>query len=159
MYQGQTARLIHHYLPERQLHLFDTFEGFGSRGVNAEMEKSGFEITASHFADTSLAAAKDCIRPVNSNVHFYKGYFPDSVPENFGGRTFSFVHLDADLYEPIHAGLEYFYPRVSSGGFILVHDYNSWPGSRMAVDEFFADKPEVPIPMPDKSGSVLITRS
>ena len=25
VYKGKTARLIHHYVPERQLHLFDTF--------------------------------------------------------------------------------------------------------------------------------------
>jgi hypothetical protein len=28
----------------------------------------------------------------------------------------------------------------------------------MAVDEFFSDKPEMPVPMPDKSGSALIVK-
>jgi O-methyltransferase len=56
------------------------------------------------------------------------------------------------------AGLKYFYEKVNPGGFILAHDFNSWPGSRKAVREFFHDKPEVPIPMPDKSGSALILK-
>lgn len=29
---------------------------------------------------------------------------------------------------------------------------------RRAVDEFFADKPELPIPMPDKSGSAVVVK-
>jgi hypothetical protein len=47
---------------------------------------------------------------------------------------------------------------MTPGGFILAHDFNAWPGSRKAVEEFFRGKPELPVPMPDKSGSVLITK-
>jgi O-methyltransferase len=47
---------------------------------------------------------------------------------------------------------------VVPGGFILAHDYNSWPGARKAVEQFFRDKPEIPIPMPDKSGSALVLK-
>ena len=36
VYKGNTARLVHHYAPERQLHRFDTFEGFTDRSVSAE---------------------------------------------------------------------------------------------------------------------------
>ena len=41
-------------------------------------------------------------------------------------------------------GLEFFYPRVTSGGVILFDEYNDppWPGCNKAVDEFLADKPE-----------------
>jgi O-methyltransferase len=68
------------------------------------------------------------------------------------------VHLDADLYEPILEGLKFFYPRMPKHGMILVHDYNAWIGARKAVDDFFSDKPELVIPMPDKSGSALIVK-
>jgi hypothetical protein len=47
---------------------------------------------------------------------------------------------------------------MSIRGIILVHDYNAWIGARKAVDDFFADKVELPVPMPDKSGSVLIIK-
>ena len=67
------------------------------------------------------------------------------------------MHLDVDLYRPTHAGLELFYPLVSKGGFIVVHDYNAWPGARKATDDFLAGRPEVAVPMPDKSGSAVIT--
>lgn len=158
VYKGYTAKLIHHYMPERKLHLFDTFEGFTEKSVVAEKEKTDLSISGSDFADTSLDRVKEYISQKNNNVLYYKGYFPESTPENFNQLTFSFVHLDADLYEPIMAGLKFFYPRMSIRGIIVIHDYNAWPGARKAVDEFFSDKKELPIPMPDKSGSVLIVK-
>jgi hypothetical protein len=39
VYKGLTARLIHHYAPERTLHLFDTFEGFTKRSDLPELQQ------------------------------------------------------------------------------------------------------------------------
>lgn len=158
VYKGLTARLIHHYAPERVLHLFDTFAGFTERARAAEFKNTGDKIVASQFADTSLERVQRHIRQKNGNVHYHPGYFPESIPAALQRESFAFVHLDADLYEPTFAGLEFFYPRVTANGILLIHDYNSWPGARKAVDDFFADKQEYPIPMPDKSGSALIVK-
>ena len=158
VYQGLTAKLIHNYLPERQLHLFDTFSGFTERGVAAEKAKTNSTISASHFADTFIDKVKDYISPQNNNVIFHPGYFPESIPNGFEDLRFSFVHLDADLHEPTLEGLRFFYPRMSNNGIIIVHDYNAWLGARKATDEFLADKTEIAIPMPDKSGSALIVK-
>ena len=156
VYQGRTARLIHHYAPERPLHLFDTFEGFTERSSAAELRSVGS--SAAQFSDTSLEAVRRFVAQQNGNVHFHKGYFPESIPAPLQAQEFAFVHLDADLYEPIVEGLRFFYPRVPRRGIIVVHDYNSWPGARRAVDEFFEDKVELPIPMPDKSGSAVMVK-
>jgi O-methyltransferase len=157
VYKGHTARLIHLYAPERQLCLFDTFSGFGDLSVSVEGHKTGYAINAGQFSDTSIDKVKALIKP-NKNVSFFKGYFPESLPEGFDSMRFAFVHLDADLYDPTINGLKIFYPKMSRGGFIVIHDYNAWIGARTAVDEFFADKPEKPIPMPDKSGSAIILK-
>ena len=158
VYKGKTARLIHHYVPEKPLHLFDTFEGFTDRSVVAEKKNTNLSTKGHKFSNTSLEGVKRYVDQQNDNVHFYKGYFPDSIPPALDSQTFSFVSLDADLFEPTLEGLKYFYPRMSTRGLLLVHDYNAWIGARKAVDEFFSDKPEMPIPMPDKSGSALIVR-
>lgn len=159
VYQGLTSRLIHHYAPERTLHLFDTFEGFTERNAATEMRSIGHEVPPSQFSDTSIEKVRRFIRPRADSVRFHPGSFPDSVPAAVRAERFAFVHLDADLYESTWAGLEFFYPRVSSRGIIVAHDYNSWLGARRAVDEFFQTRPERPIPMPDKSGSALIVKS
>jgi hypothetical protein len=70
------------------------------------------------------------------------------------------VHIDCDLYAPIYSALEYFYPRVVPGGYIVVHDYGSlcWDGAEKAVDVFFAAKPEGVVPMPDSAGSIVVRK-
>jgi O-methyltransferase len=159
VYKGNTARLIHHYVPERTLHLFDTFSGFDKRDVGQERQKTGLAADQKAFSDTSIELVLRNVQQLNDNVQVHPGFFPQSVPAALMERMFAFVHLDADLYDPIMAGLQFFYPRVAKGGIIVVHDYNSWPGARRAVDVYFQDKPEVPVPMPDKSGSVVIVRT
>ena len=156
VYKGNTAKLIHYYAPERKLHLFDTFEGFPEQSMDADLKKANNYISKKIFTDTSVEMVKKRISPKNENISFYEGFFPDTIPPELNDQKFAFVHLDADLYEPVLEGLKFFYPRMRGGGFILIHDYNAWIGARKAVDEFFASKKEKPIPMPDKSGSALI---
>lgn len=158
VYRGLSARLIHHYVPERKLYLFDTFTGFDERDVKAELAATGRKTDRTAFSQTEIKKALANIAPLNSNVEVFPGFFPESAPAFLAQKKFAFVHLDADLHDPIFTGLGYFYGKVVPGGFILVHDYNSWPGARKAVTEFFRDKPETPIPMPDKSGSALILK-
>ena len=158
VYRGLTARLIHHYAPERMLHLFDTFEGFTQRGSRAELSNTGHQVSAALFSDTSLEQVRSFIQQRNDNVCYHPGFFPDSIPPSLKGETFAFAHLDADLYEPTMEALKFFYPRMPARGFLLVHDYNAWLGARKAVEDFFRDKAELPIPMPDKSGSALIVK-
>jgi len=68
--------------------------------------------------------------------------------------------MDADLYNPTKAGLEYFYPRLSPGGVIFIHDYNDkWQGLIKAVDEFAATIPEKLILVPDLDSTVMIVKN
>jgi len=158
VFRGFSARLIHHYLPERKLYLFDTFTGFDERDVQAELAAVGRPAERAAFSQTGLENALANIAPLNANVEVFPGFFPESAPAFLAQKQFAFVHLDADLHDPILAGLSFFYDKIVPGGFMLVHDYNSWLGARKAVSEFFRDKPETPIPMPDKSGSALILK-
>jgi hypothetical protein len=110
------------------------------------------------FAQAGVKRALRNIAPQNDNVQVFAGYFPASAPDFLRERKFCFVHLDADPYEPMLAGLNYFHNKMAPGGFILARDVRAWSGSRKAVEEFFTEKPELSIPMPDKSGSVLIVK-
>jgi O-methyltransferase len=159
VYQGLTARLIHHYAPERRLHLFDTFEGFTERSAVTEMSRLAHPVPADQFADTSVDRVRRFMELRADTVVFHRGFFPESVPASLDEEWFALVHLDADLYQSILDGLTFFYPRASPHGLILVHDYNSWLGARRAVDEFMRGRPEAVIPMPDKSGSALIVKA
>ncbi len=158
VYRGDTARLLHHYLPDRRLHLFDTFSGFDPRDTEAEARLTGITVDRGQFANTSVRAVRARVSPRNSNVLFHPGTFPESCGATVRAERFALVHLDADLHKPTQSGLEVFYPLVSPGGYLVVHDYNAWQGARRATDDFLADKPEIAVPMPDKSGSVVIVK-
>ncbi len=159
VYRGETAKLIHHYCPERILNLYDTFDGFNQRDIDKENNQIKNSESIKQFKDTSEDIVLNYISPQNNNVKIFKGYFPDSLSNSCRDKSLSFVHIDVDLYQPTISGLNLFYPNLSRKGIIIVHDYNAWPGVRKAVDEFLIDKKEIAIPMPDKSGSAIIVKN
>jgi len=53
VYKGKFARYINQYFPDRQLYLFDTFEGFDNRDVISETAKN-FSSGEQDFSDTSI---------------------------------------------------------------------------------------------------------
>jgi O-methyltransferase len=148
VYRCGSARLICEAKGDRELHLFDTFAGLPSPG----QKDAGVAFWPGQFA-ASLEGAQDYLRAF-PNLHFYKGLFP-STAEPVGDKKFCFVHLDVDLYEATLAGLEFFYPRMTAGGVIMCHDYDA-PGVRLAIDEFFRDKPELVLQQPAGSHCVVI---
>ncbi|MGH7042338.1 MAG: TylF/MycF/NovP-related O-methyltransferase, partial [Acetobacteraceae bacterium] len=156
VYRGSTAVLIATIARRlgRTAFLMDTFAGFPAQdlqGIDADKQPG--------FADTSVEAVRALVG--TANTRFIKGYFPDTATELPANGRYCLVHIDCDLYAPIRAALDYFYPRLVPGGFLVVHDYSSlhWNGAERAVDEFFADKVECPVPLTDGAGSVVIRKA
>lgn len=153
VYRGNTAMFVNRVSPERTLHLFDTFAGFSERD-------SRDHASSGDFKDVSIDAVK---RLFPNKVEIHVGYFPDTADSIRPEARFALVHIDMDLEAPIASALEVFYPLVSPGGVLVVHDYNntrSWDrGAKKAVDRFLADKPETPVEMPDRLGSVVIAKT
>jgi hypothetical protein len=104
---------------------------------------------------------KEVIGKHSSVCDFVKGYFPESIAEAHRKKQYAVVSLDCDLYEPMKAGLDFFYPLMPKGGLFLLHDYSClhWLGSKKAIDEFCHTTQEHVILMPDKSGSAFIRKS
>ena len=87
-----------------------------------------------------------------------KGFFPETT-KGLEENRYQFVSLDADLYSPILAGLEYFYPRMCRGGVILLHDYNNarFQGAKLAVKHYEQSNGSLLlIPLSDLHGSAVI---
>ena len=135
VFQGEFAKKINTYFPHNTLFLFDTFEGFDKRDLDSESSMVK-EFGEGHLGDTSIELVLSKMFYPN-NVVIKKGYFPQTAA-GLENEIFCFVNLDPDLYEPIKAGLEFFYPRMQRGGVILIHDYfnSGFPGVKKAVDEF-----------------------
>jgi O-methyltransferase len=135
VYQGGGAKLISEFKSDLPLHLFDTFGGMPEVDHAVDLYRKG------DFSDTTIDSVKRYLKDY-SNVHFHKGFFPDTAGSLPDGIEFCFVHLDVDLYESTLSGLNFFYPRLKKGGILISHDYNSrfCPGVKKAFDEFSADR-------------------
>ncbi|EOJ7961109.1 TylF/MycF/NovP-related O-methyltransferase, partial [Campylobacter coli] len=135
VFQGEFAKKINEFFPNRTLYLFDTFEGFDERDLKSEtndVKENGI----GHLNDTSIEIVMNkMLYP--KNVIIKKGWFPESAV-GLDNEKFCFVNIDTDLYDSILSGLEYFYPKMVRGGIILIHDYYSlgYIGVRQAVSEF-----------------------
>ncbi|CAN5532616.1 hypothetical protein BH10BAC1_BH10BAC1_01860 [soil metagenome] len=157
VHKGETAKIIYEMDPSRKLHLFDTFEGFNEKDLLLEKQKEN-KFSTANFSDTDLQTVKKYVGGENKTI-YYPGYFP-STAIGLDNTTFAFVHLDADLYLPTIEGLRFFYPKLSPGGVIIIHDYNhTWDGIKKALDEFIPTIPESLIELPDWKGSVMLVKN
>ncbi|MCR2745787.1 TylF/MycF family methyltransferase [Limnobacter parvus] len=157
VWRGNTAAVLAHYAKQqgRQVFLFDTFEGFNANDLKGVDQKH----VEGAFQNTSVELVRSIVGHVDCS-HIVQGYFPESLQPEHAERTYSAVSLDCDLYEPMKAGLAFFYPRMPKGGIFFLHDYSShyWPGSKQAIDEFCAEHGVYIVLMPDKSGSAFFRK-
>ena len=65
---------------------------------------------------------------------------PGEIPEKI-----ALLRLDTDWYESTKHELTHLYPRLVSGGVLIVDDYGYWKGSRKAVDEYFEQNDQRPL--------------
>jgi O-methyltransferase len=136
--RGLSAYVLASYLRkagfggEKEFQLYDSFEGLPASDAtlnDVAMARPGlyatpYEHVAAHLGEFPF-------------VRIHAGWIPASLApaEN---RTFSFVHLDLNVYEAYRDALDFFWPRLASPGLVVCDDYG-FTGSRgamRAVDEF-----------------------
>ena len=158
VFRGEFARLINLAFPERPLYLFDTFDGFPDADMKTDVEKCFTKPNGHAFSDTSIHLVMSRMK-FRDNCIIKRGVFPESA-QGCTEERFAFVSIDADLYNPIYEGLKFFYPRLSTGGYIFVHDYNNsqYRGAKQAVRTFCTEERIPFFPLSDSSGSAVISK-
>ncbi len=154
VYRGGFARCINLLLPERMLYLFDTFEGFDD--AEAKDEAAGF--VQAHRNTGAERVLR--LMPHPEKVIIRQGLFPASLGDL--EERFALVSLDVDLEESTLVGLRWFYPRLNSGGYLLLHDYNSprLPGVKHALRRYEAElgKRLPAVPLCDVNGTMVLCK-
>jgi hypothetical protein len=81
---------------------------------------------------------------LDHDVDLIEGDILETVPaylRDHPDLQIALLNIDVDIYEPTCVILEHLYPRVVSGGVVLLDDYKVFPGETKAVDDYFAGRP------------------
>lgn len=123
-------------------HIFDSFAGLsepaaedGIADDHPEMARLARMCRPGHFA-ASIDVVADALADFPA-ITLHPGWIPASF-DGLAEREYRFVHVDVDLHQPTRDALNYFFPRLATGGCIVSDDYG-WPGARKAIDDFCTD--------------------
>ena len=73
---------------------------------------------------------------LDEQVVFLEGWFADTLPDVAAATdAFAVIRIDGDMYGSTTEALEALYPKLSSGGYVIVDDY-ALDGCRKATDDF-----------------------
>ena len=161
VWRGGTMMAVAHMLRmhhsfERDLYLFDTFEGmplptdvdedFHGRKAKSKFLAEKRTEDSSDWCYASLSEVQNNLEGTGypkDKVHYVVGKVENTVPAQ-APECISILRLDTDWYESTKHELTHLYPRLVPGGVLIIDDYGHWQGARRAVDEYFLEQ-RVPI--------------
>ena len=124
---------------ERSVWLADSFQGLPAPSLAEYPQDSGDpHATLTSYLGVSLETVQANFRRyglLDDRVKFLPGWFRDTLPVAPVERI-AVLRLDGDMYESTHLALTHLYPKLSSGGFLIVDDYGALPNCRRAVEDF-----------------------
>lgn len=136
----------------REIYLFDTFAGMTSPGsVDIDMRgnsatellmKTSKSDSTSAWCYASLETVKAAVFGISysrDKIHFVQGSVEETIPDNAPDQI-ALLRLDTDWYESTKHELKHLFPRISSGGVLIIDDYGHWQGARQAVDEYIQER-------------------
>jgi len=152
---GSMMAVAHTLLKEkksdRNLYLFDTFEGMskptdidisadGKKNAKIKFEKNKKSEDSSDWCFASLDEVKKNMINTGYNsekLHFIKGKVENTLPEHIP-KQIAILRLDTDWYESTKHELIHLFPKLVSGGVLILDDYGHWEGAKKAIDEYIS---------------------
>ncbi|MBV8980187.1 MAG: class I SAM-dependent methyltransferase [Acidimicrobiia bacterium] len=165
-------KLLELGVTSRHVYAFDSFEGMPeptpadvSRYSGAALDEWNAARDARRRpwgdvfdpASFSADAVRDVLRgsgyPAEA-VHVEAGLVEDTIPASAPDEL-AILRLDTDWYESTRHELVHLYPRLVTGGVLIIDDYGHWEGCQRAVDEYFSgDAPPILLTPVDYTGRI-----
>lgn len=150
----------------RRLWLYDTFEGMPAPTERDRKNLSGLDAsrefrrrTDGEFSDWCRASLEDVQANLGStgytDVEYIQGKVENTLPHHKPERI-SVLRLDTDWYDSTKIELQELWPRLSTGGVLILDDYGCWSGAKQAADEFFASQPPILMNRLDSDGRLIL---
>jgi hypothetical protein len=164
--QAVALALLDRGVTDRELHLFDTFEGMSepteedraADGTPAAQLLAASPRDARIWAVASLDDVREGMAETGypaERIHYCVGKVEDTIPKHAPERI-ALLRLDTDWYESTRHELVHLYERVPPGGVVIFDDYSAWQGARKAVDEFIAATGEPLLLVPIAAGRIAV---
>ena len=131
--------------PDREYHLFDSFEGLppareidGQSAIDWQADKSAPSYHDNCRAEESHATAAMKLSGA-TRFDLHKGWFDNTIPPwSATAAPIAVLRLDCDWYDSMKLCLTQLMPRLAPGGLIIVDDYYAWDGCAKALHEYLA---------------------
>jgi len=146
------ATLVRMGCTNRDIYLFDTFEGlprpdisrdvdiFGNRAIDGWLPNARGQ-EESNWAYASLDDVRANVSSVgypSDRIHFIKGMVENTLPGR-APEQIALLRLDTDWYSSTKHEMVHLYPRLEAGGVLIIDDYGHFLGARQAIDEYVAE--------------------
>ena len=117
----------------------DSFEGLPKPDEDKYAADKG---DIHHTLSDILAISEEQVRNnfkkfglLDEQVKFLKGWFKDTLP-TAPIEKLSVLRLDGDMYESTIQALDFLYPKLSIGGYLIIDDFDVVPGCKQAVMDY-----------------------
>lgn len=153
VWRGGSAMVIAYTLQrlgvsDRRIWLYDTFTGMSAptdldhklRSTEPAMVKWNASRRANHVdwcyspLDEVRANMESTGYP-RERLVYVRGKVEETLPSQAPDRV-ALLRLDTDFYESTAHSLRCLYPQLAAGGVLILDDYGSWHGAKVAVDEY-----------------------
>ena len=156
VYSGFSPRAICHFVDFEKLnktyYLMDTFAGLDDRySTEYELQRNK---KLGYTAVDLYEQVKETFKDYKTKI--IKGAIPDTLPQADCEKV-AFLSIDMNTEKPEIDALEYFWPKMVSGGIIVLDDYG-YPGclnQKLAHDKFAASKGVMVLSMPTCQGLII----
>ncbi len=138
------------YGVDRKVWLFDTFLGM-TEPLDVDVDSSSGAPAIEHYEKMKRGGHNDWVycpldqvqanfanaRLLDEKVIFVQGDVLTTLDSEPLPTAIAVLRLDTDWYESTKKELEVLYPRVTTGGALLIDDYGHFQGAQKATDEYF----------------------
>ena len=140
-------------ITDKKVGVCDSFEGLPL----PEADKYPADKGDAHHTFNFCAISKETVAAnfekyglLDDQVCFVKGYFEDTLA-HIPAEKFCLLRLDGDMYSSTIVALEELYPKLSSGGYIIIDDFNLGPCAEAVND--YRKTNDITAPITDVDGS------
>ncbi len=159
---------------DRDVFLFDTFEGmtaptaedtsafhapaaeeWAAVGEDEHDRAYGDLFSAETFGEGQVRRLLHATGYPPERIHLVRGPVEETLPAA-APDGLALLRLDTDWYESTRHELEHLYPRLATGGVLIVDDYGHWEGARKAADEHLAGHPALLLARSDYTGRMAV---